>query len=63
MSSIVLQPGSNTNPSSSYRVTDFEAWLTFIEGAVPSYPYSTYDNARDAHRAADAANHFLEGQQ
>lgn len=47
MSFVVQSPYSNTNPSDSYRVVDFEKWCAYINGETTSLP-STAFRTRDA---------------
>lgn len=47
---IILQPHSNTNPTSHYRVVDSVAWQRFVNGAQASGyaiagEHGTYEDA------------------
>jgi hypothetical protein len=56
VSFVVQQPNSETNRSDRYRVTDYEGWIKYINGASSTYAYVSFDTYAEAKAAADVAN-------
>lgn len=48
---VILQPNSNTNPTSQFRVVWDEDWAKYVNGAVPMLAlagsYATYEEAEE----------------
>ena len=56
MSAIVMRPHSQTNPSDKFRVTHYQDWIHFINGATTSYGYVAFDTYEEAEKARDTIN-------
>lgn len=56
MADMVLHPHSTTNPTDQYRVTDYQAWLVYVNGDTSNYPFTAYDTYPEAQTAAEATN-------
>lgn len=53
---VILFPGSQTNGSRKFRVTEIHDWVKFVNGATVSYAYTSYDTYAAAESARDALN-------
>lgn len=56
MGFVILQPGSNSNPTEKYRVVNSEDLMRYINGATKSYGYTQFDDYQAALVARDVAN-------
>lgn len=56
MSFVILQPGSNSNPTEKYRVVDSEDLMRYLNGATRSYAYLQFEDYQAALTARDVAN-------
>lgn len=54
---VILQPHSNTNPTSRHRVVDADKWQAYANGDASYYPVeSDHDDHASDQAAADELN-------
>jgi hypothetical protein len=58
MSFVIQYPHSESNPSDKYRVTEFDCWLRYVNGASRGYAFTTYSTYLEALKACEKANKY-----
>jgi hypothetical protein len=56
MSAIVIQPHSLSNPTDKFRVTFYQDWLNYFNGATTSYAFTTCDTYEEAKTIREKLN-------